>query len=97
MNVLDVLPEGRVSSAADHSPTSSYGGSIPAEPLLRLAQSRERPVDPGRIARAVREILAAVGEDPDREGLADTPARGALAEDESMKRHAMTLLSGGGF
>ncbi|MFM7244532.1 MAG: GTP cyclohydrolase I FolE [Planctomycetaceae bacterium] len=33
------------------------------------------PVDHARIERAVREILAAVGEDPDREGLLDTPAR----------------------
>src|SRR6476620_5405467 len=32
-------------------------------------------VDHDRIARAVREILAAVGEDPDREGLLETPAR----------------------
>src|SRR5882724_527463 len=32
-------------------------------------------VDQKRIERAVREILAAVGEDPDREGLRDTPAR----------------------
>ncbi len=32
-------------------------------------------VDEGRIARAVREILLAVGENPDREGLVDTPAR----------------------
>ncbi|MBI3839629.1 MAG: GTP cyclohydrolase I FolE [Planctomycetia bacterium] len=32
-------------------------------------------VDQARIARAVREILAAVGEDPDREGLLETPAR----------------------
>ena len=32
-------------------------------------------VDQPRIARAVREILAAVGEDPDREGLRETPAR----------------------
>jgi GTP cyclohydrolase I len=32
-------------------------------------------VDQPRIARAVREILAAVGEDPDREGLLETPAR----------------------
>jgi GTP cyclohydrolase IA len=32
-------------------------------------------VDQPRIARAVREILLAIGEDPDREGLAETPAR----------------------
>ena len=33
------------------------------------------PVDLARIERAVREILAAVGEDPNREGLLETPAR----------------------
>ncbi|MGH3278463.1 MAG: GTP cyclohydrolase I, partial [Trebonia sp.] len=33
------------------------------------------PVDHERIERAVREILLAVGEDPDRDGLIDTPAR----------------------
>src|SRR5262245_35478965 len=32
-------------------------------------------VDYPRIERAVREILLAVGEDPDREGLLETPAR----------------------
>lgn len=32
-------------------------------------------VDHERIQKAVREILAAVGEDPDREGLQETPAR----------------------
>jgi GTP cyclohydrolase I len=32
-------------------------------------------VDHERIRRAVREILLAVGEDPDREGLVETPAR----------------------
>ncbi len=32
-------------------------------------------VDHPRIERAVREILLAVGEDPDRDGLRDTPAR----------------------
>jgi GTP cyclohydrolase I len=33
------------------------------------------PVDHDRIRRAVREILLAVGEDPDREGLRETPDR----------------------
>ncbi|HMP03265.1 MAG TPA: GTP cyclohydrolase I FolE [Gemmatales bacterium] len=35
----------------------------------------EFAVDLPRIERAVREILAAVGEDPSREGLRETPAR----------------------
>ncbi|HOB74793.1 MAG TPA: GTP cyclohydrolase I FolE [Phycisphaerae bacterium] len=34
-----------------------------------------KDVDLDRIAAAVREILLAVGEDPDREGLQDTPMR----------------------
>jgi GTP cyclohydrolase I len=38
-----------------------------------------RPSDERRIERAVREILLAVGEDPDREGLRETPARVARA------------------
>ena len=37
------------------------------------------PVDLGRIERAVREILEAIGEDPLREGLVDTPSRVARA------------------
>ena len=36
---------------------------------------KEHFVDQKRIASAVREILIAVGEDPDREGLKRTPAR----------------------
>ncbi|GLY25458.1 GTP cyclohydrolase 1 [Micromonospora sp. NBRC 101691] len=39
----------------------------------------ENAVDLGRIERAVREILIAVGEDPDRDGLLQTPARVARA------------------
>jgi len=35
----------------------------------------ESEVDLGRIRKAVREILIAIGEDPDREGLLDTPDR----------------------
>ena len=32
-------------------------------------------VDRPRVEAAVRELLAAIGEDPDRDGLLDTPAR----------------------
>jgi GTP cyclohydrolase IA len=55
-------------------------------------------VDQDRIARAVREILVAVGEDPNRDGLLDTPARvarmyaeifGGLREDPGV--HLKTL------
>jgi len=39
----------------------------------------EQNVDLPRIEKAVREILIAIGEDPDREGLVRTPARVARA------------------
>jgi GTP cyclohydrolase I len=35
----------------------------------------DTPMDLPRIAKAVREILEAIGEDPDRDGLHDTPER----------------------
>ena len=37
--------------------------------------STPAPIDLERAERAVREILLAIGEDPDREGLRETPAR----------------------
>lgn len=40
---------------------------------------RPSEFDQPRIEKAVREILLAVGEDPDRDGLQDTPARVARA------------------
>jgi len=47
------------------------------------ASMNGRPaVDRARAEAAVRELLIAVGEDPDREGLRDTPARVARAYEE---------------
>ena len=40
------------------------------------------PMDTARIEKAVREILEAVGEDPDREGLRETPRRVARFYEE---------------
>ena len=45
------------------SPAASANGATP------------RPIDAERAARAVRELLLAVGEDPTRDGLHDTPDR----------------------
>jgi GTP cyclohydrolase I len=66
-------------------PASAETGSFDGEQdepagkaAARTAAASAAPanaVDKPRIERAVREILAAVGEDPDREGLRETPAR----------------------
>jgi GTP cyclohydrolase IA len=50
-------------------------GSISGELSDGDGAPTESKVDLPRIERAVREILAAVGEDPNREGLRETPAR----------------------
>lgn len=41
----------------------------------RAENGQPRPVDKEKIKAAVRMILEAIGEDPDREGLVDTPRR----------------------
>src|SRR6478752_3730340 len=42
---------------------------------LQKKDPETQPFDTARIRRAVREIIIAVGEDPDREGLRETPRR----------------------
>ncbi len=44
-----------------------------------------RPFDHDRAAAAVRELLLAIGEDPEREGLRETPARVARAYEELVR------------
>ena len=53
---------------------SRMTGSLPGESDPPDTETSDG-VDQPRIERAVREILAAVGEDPDREGLLGTPSR----------------------
>ena len=55
--------------------TQDYSRKVtnPAKPLIDGVHAPE--IDQERIAAAVREILFAIGEDPDRDGLLDTPNR----------------------
>ncbi len=55
---------------------------IPVEPEDRVEPAFDR-IDSARAEAAVRELLVAVGEDPDRPGLQDTPARVARAYAET--------------
>jgi GTP cyclohydrolase I len=49
-----------------------------------------RPFDADLAERAVRDLLVAMGEDPDRDGLRDTPARVARAYEEMFRGLHMT-------
>ena len=53
-----------------------------ADPLADIDPSQRSPFDSKRIEHAIREILIGIGEDPDRDGLRDTPARVARAYQE---------------
>ena len=55
---------------------------LPEEPEDEVRADPSR-IDTARAAAAVRELLLAVGEDPDRPGLRDTPARVARAYAET--------------
>ncbi|ORW09084.1 GTP cyclohydrolase I FolE [Mycobacterium kyorinense] len=46
-----------------------------AQPNSRIANMRMPVFDQARAEAAIRELLYAIGEDPDRHGLEDTPAR----------------------
>ncbi len=59
------LPESVAGDSNEHEDARAKAG-------FRLAAGG---IDARRIERAVREILLALGEDPDREGLSETPGR----------------------
>lgn len=59
-------------SHAVYSPAAP--GQSPAPPE-QPGPDTPGPVDTGRVADLIRQLLVALGEDPDREGLAGTPAR----------------------
>ena len=53
-----------------------------ADPLADIDPAQRQGFDQQKIENAIREILIAIGEDPDRDGLQDTPARVARAYKE---------------
>jgi GTP cyclohydrolase I len=57
--------------------SADHGSAI--DPVHVPEPDVTRPFDHARAEAAVRELLLAVGEDPDREGLRETPARVARA------------------
>lgn len=59
---------------AQHAAQSSAAGPLPSV-FVDKNEARPDGVDLKRIEIAVREILEAVGENPDRDGLLETPAR----------------------
>ncbi|SCG78121.1 GTP cyclohydrolase I [Micromonospora echinaurantiaca] len=63
-------PDG--DDALDYVAARLISGKLTGRPV-------EDTMDLGRIEKAVREILIAVGEDPDRDGLQQTPSRVARA------------------
>jgi GTP cyclohydrolase I len=70
--------------ATNIEPELRMRGTLSAEldEFAELPANRNGQVDRPRVERAVREILLAIGEDPDREGLRETPARVARMYDE---------------
>ena len=50
-----------------------------------LARIAAEPFDHARVEAAVRELLVAIGEDPSRDGLRETPARFARAYEEMFR------------
>ena len=69
---LSALSRSRALPAPVHTNLSDHDGDGLAPSSRDLVPLQ---IDHERLRRAVREILTAVGEDPDREGLLDTPDR----------------------
>jgi GTP cyclohydrolase IA len=65
--------------APAHHPGGRRAVTAPAPEIVPMTEVAVPGIDLPRVERAVREILIAIGEDPDRDGLHDTPTRVARA------------------
>src|SRR3954470_7320818 len=91
------MPKDRSAGVGRHDFHDDEEDASDPRPTADLKPAK---VDIPRIEKAVREILIAVGEDPDREGLLKTPNRVARAYGELMaglqenpKRHLKTVFN----
>ncbi|MGI9428657.1 MAG: GTP cyclohydrolase I FolE [Bythopirellula sp.] len=73
-NAVSAVDRGSIAGELDESTGDVSTGDVSTGDVS-TGDGAARNVDLPRIERAVREILAAVGEDPDREGLLETPGR----------------------
>ena len=65
----------QINDATSFEVSNGVGTDLNVPDELPLSPELAPQVDRERLSAAVREILIAIGEDPDREGLLDTPAR----------------------
>ena len=74
------VTEPQCGDAADGETVMSPSEAVRMVPLTREEdEGAERRVDLARVERGVRELLLGLGQDPDAEGLQETPARVARA------------------
>jgi GTP cyclohydrolase IA len=73
-NEIGELPDGRAAVDGGGAPEAAFADTA-AEAIESRGRSDGGPATSGPIEDAVRDILAEIGEDPDRDGLRGTPAR----------------------
>ncbi len=71
----ELVRRGEVPNMRDSSNTRKRRSPSASSPGIDSSNGQPPKMDLRRIEAAVREILFGVGEDPDREGLRETPAR----------------------
>src|SRR5436305_12707832 len=78
-------PASATASTAERSAVDAL--SLPGEPEIEAPDAGRAvaPFDEKRAEAAVRELLIALGEDPDRDGLRDTPGRVARSFEELVR------------
>lgn len=79
--MLDKFSQGSLDNRVDQN-RNDISADAAASQVAEPASAGGHKMDLPRIEKAVREILLAIGENPEREGLQDTPARVARMYEE---------------